>query len=166
MFNFSEVKASLTVTPEVSPSLFANYYTKEETDNKFVQEVPQTPEGTVYGRKYGEWETIGSTDVLLYCGYSNADNPQQVVLTELTKYPNSDSDNVTFAKNNTSENNRFWVCSIYPISSISIIGLPVPYEDMGTMTVPYPTIPTEFHYYRTGNLQVGNYSFIITVNRE
>lgn len=49
MFNYDDLQVTLTVTPEISPSVLSNY----------VQEAPK--DDKAYGRENGEWVEVEKT---------------------------------------------------------------------------------------------------------
>ena len=169
MFNYDELTVTLSVTPEISAPMFDNYYTKQEADDRFVEEAPQTPEGAIYGRKYKQWENIGLPEDKIYAGYSLVDEPKYLDTDSMEEFVlENGKTQITFSDENESNQNRLWVVSPYPLSSMTITntGLPVPYEDMGVIRVPNPMLEVSMHCYRTGRLMTGNYSFVLTFTKE
>lgn len=166
MFNYNNLSVTLRVSPEISS---ANFYTKEESKELFIQDVPQYADGSVYGRTNGNWVKIDGSYNKLRAGFSVATTTETLIsdgnFDKLGAYAYVlDSEGtisgVKVSEANTKQGNALWLCLEDEITSITTNGgLPITVPTK--QTVEYDGIT--YNAYEIEGLDKGQYTLSISI---
>lgn len=162
MFNYDDLKVTLTVTPEISP---LNVYTKEEANNLFVKDVENNL--AVYGRMKEKWVELASGDVgKLLAGFLSTNDASDFIGNEDYKkldkflFTHGDTALVHVDLNNDTDGNNIWICSTMTVTSIQTEqGLSISFESEGSVDIE----EEPYYIYSIRNLKAGDYILVISV---
>lgn len=152
MFNFSEVKTSLTVTPEVSPSLFKDYVKDVDIPN------------AVFGRSKGQWVELSQEYEVLRVGFSFASDISGLTehdyneFLSLSQIGFAGREALAQVSNDDSEK-TLWICIRKPIASVVYLegNIPVSITEQGLLSYDEES----YFCYSVSGLSVGDYKFLI-----
>ena len=152
MFNFSEVKASLTVTPEVSPSILKDYVKDVDLPN------------AVFGRSKGQWVELSQEYESLRVGFSLASSISSLTehdydaFLSLNKIAFAGQDAFAQVSNDDAEK-TLWICSQKSVSGVTYLdgNIPVSITEKGSLSYDEKS----YFCYSVSGLSAGDYKFLI-----
>lgn len=169
MFKYNNLHVALRVSPEITPS---NFYTKEESEKLFIQDVPSYTEGTVYGRAHGDWVKIDGSFSTLLAGFSVATTKETLVEDEnfntLAKFAyvgteGGTTSDIKIGTENPKDNYVLWVLTQDTLSAIKTVGgLPISIVADGTLEKDSIT----YNAYKLEGLKAGAYAFNATITAQ